>query len=99
MAAISTGIRLRSGNALLQLLQHLNLHRLRQGRIPLGVIFSFLITSPLVNEVAVAMFLGSFGVKVTAIYVISGFLLGTIGGMILGRFNLEPLLSDWVRNI
>ena len=45
------------------------------------------------------MFLGSFGVKVTAIYVISGFLLGTIGGMILGRFNLEPLLSDWVRNI
>lgn len=70
-----------------------------KGGIPLGVTFSFLITSPLVNEVAVAMFLGSFGVKVTAIYVISGILLGTIGGMILGRFNLEPLLSDWVRNI
>lgn len=70
-----------------------------KGGIPLGVTFSFLITSPLVNEVAVAMFLGSFGVKVTAIYVISGILLGTIGGMILGRFNLEPLLSDWVRSI
>lgn len=70
-----------------------------KGGIPLGVTFSFLITSPLVNEVAVAMFLGAFGVKVTVIYVISGILLGTIGGMILGRFNLEPLLSDWVRNI
>lgn len=70
-----------------------------KGGIPLGVTFSFLITSPLVNEVAVAMFLGSFGVKETAIYVISGILLGTIGGMILGRFNLEPLLSDWVRSI
>lgn len=39
-----------------------------KGGIPLGVTFAFLITSPLVNEVAVAMFLGSFGVKVTAIY-------------------------------
>lgn len=70
-----------------------------KGGIPLGVTFAFLITSPLVNEVAVAMFLGSFGMKVTVIYVLSGILLGVFGGMILGRFNLEPLLSDWVRNI
>ncbi len=70
-----------------------------KGGIPLGVTFSFLITSPMVNEVAVAMFLGSFGVKVTAIYVLSGILLGTIGGMILGRFNLEPLLTPWVRGL
>lgn len=40
--------------------------------IPLGVTFAFLITSPLVNEVAIAMFLGIFGLKVTAIYMISG---------------------------
>lgn len=46
-----------------------------KGGIPLGVTFAFLITSPLVNEVAVAMFLGTFGLKVTLIYVISGILL------------------------
>ncbi len=70
-----------------------------QGGIPLGVTFSFLITSPLVNEVAVAMFLGTFGIKITLIYVVSGILLGVIGGFVLGKFNLEPLLSDWVRKI
>tara|TARA_R110002049_G_scaffold307084_1_gene506735 strand:+ start:2394 stop:3368 length:975 start_codon:yes stop_codon:yes gene_type:complete len=70
-----------------------------QGGIPLGVTFSFLITSPLVNEVAVAMFLGMFGVKATLIYAISGILLGTLGGWIIGKFNLEPLLSDWVKKI
>ncbi len=70
-----------------------------KGGIPLGVTFAFLITSPLVNEVAVAMFLGSFGLKVTLIYVISGILLGVIGGFVLGRMNLSPYLSDWVRQI
>ena len=70
-----------------------------KGGIPLGVTFAFLITSPLVNEVAVAMFLGSFGLKVTLIYVISGILLGVIGGFVLGRMNLSPYLSDWVKQI
>lgn len=70
-----------------------------KGGIPLGVTFSFLITSPLVNEVAVAMFLGSFGLKVTLVYVVAGILLGTVGGMMLGRLHLEPLLSDWVFNL
>ena len=70
-----------------------------KGGIPLGVTFAFLITSPLVNEVAVAMFLGAFGVKITVIYVVSGILLGMVGGWILGRMKLEPLLSDWVKNI
>jgi len=70
-----------------------------QGGIPLGVTFSFLITSPLVNEVAIAMFLGMFGVKATLIYVFSGILLGTLGGLLLGKLNLEPLLSDWVKEI
>lgn len=69
------------------------------GGIPLGVTFSFLITSPLVNEVAVAMFLGSFGLKATIIYALSGILLGTVGGIILGRFKLERYLSDWVKQI
>lgn len=48
-----------------------------KGGIPLGVTLAFLITSPLVNEVAVAMFLGSFGLRATMIYVVSGILLGT----------------------
>jgi uncharacterized protein len=70
-----------------------------RGGIPLGVTFSFLITSPLVNEVAVAMFLGMFGLKATLVYAISGILLGTIGGWVLGKMNLEPLLSDWVKTL
>lgn len=70
-----------------------------KGGIPLGVTLAFLITSPLVNEVAVAMFLGTFGPRVTVIYVVSGILLGVIGGMVLGRFKLERYLSDWVKGI
>ena len=70
-----------------------------KGGIPLGVTLAFLITSPLVNEVAVAMFLGSFGVQATVIYVVSGILLGCIGGIILGRMHLEPYLSDWVKKV
>lgn len=70
-----------------------------KGGIPLGVTFAFLITSPLVNEVAVAMFLGAFGVKATLIYAVSGILLGTIGGFVLGRFRLEKYLSTWVKQI
>lgn len=70
-----------------------------QGGIPLGVTFSFLITSPLVNEVAIAMFIGMFGIKATIIYAASGILLGTIGGWLLGKLNLAPLLSDWVKKI
>ena len=70
-----------------------------KGGIPLGVTLAFLITSPLVNEVAVAMFLGSFGVQATVIYVVSGILLGCIGGIVLGRMHLEPYLSDWVKQV
>jgi uncharacterized membrane protein YraQ (UPF0718 family) len=69
------------------------------GGIPLGVTLSFLITSPLVNEVAVAMFLGLFGIKATLIYAVSGILLGTIGGFLLGKFKLDRYLSDWVKQI
>ncbi len=70
-----------------------------KGGIPLGVTLSFLITSPLVNEVAVALFLGAFGLKATLIYAGSGILLGTVGGMILGRFKLERYLSPWVQQV
>jgi uncharacterized membrane protein YraQ (UPF0718 family) len=70
-----------------------------RGGIPLGVTFAFLVTSPLVNEVAIGLFIGLFGWKVTLLYVISGILLGTISGMILQRLKLEHLLSDWVKEV
>jgi uncharacterized membrane protein YraQ (UPF0718 family) len=70
-----------------------------KGGIPLGVTFAFLITSPLVNEVAIAMFIGMFGLKATLIYALSGILLGMTGGIILGKLNLEKYLSTWVQNI
>lgn len=70
-----------------------------KGGIPLGVTFSFLVTSPLVNEVAIGLFIGLFGVKTTIIYVVSGVLLGTISGMILQRLNLERHLSPWVQQV
>ena len=70
-----------------------------KGGIPLGVTFAFLITSPLVNEVAVAMFLGTFGWRATIIYVVSGVLLGVIGGFLLSLFHLERFLSEWVLRI
>jgi len=70
-----------------------------KGGIPLGVTFAYLITSPLVNEVAIALFLGMFGLKITLIYVISGILLGMVAGFILGRLKLENWLTDWVLQI
>lgn len=70
-----------------------------RGGIPLGVTLTFLITSPLVNEVALALFLGLFGWKVTLIYGLSGIFIGSLVGIILGKLNLEPLLSEWTRNM
>lgn len=67
-----------------------------RGGIPLGVTFSFLITSPLVNEVAVAMFLSAFGLKITVIYTLTGILMGSIGGFILSRFPLHRLHTEWL---
>lgn len=70
-----------------------------KGGIPLGVTFSFLITSPLINEVAVAVFAGAFGWKITAVYISSGLFLGTIGGYVLGKMRLEKYLSPWVQKL
>ena len=70
-----------------------------RGGIPLGVTFSFLITSPLVNEVAIGLFVGLFGLKTTLIYMFSGILLGTISGFILQKLKLEKYLTPWVKNV
>ena len=60
--------------------------------IPLGVTFSFLITSPLINEYLVIVMLGFFGWKITLFYVLSGITIGVISGIILGRMGLEKYL-------
>jgi len=70
-----------------------------KGGIPLGVTLAFLISSPLVDAVSVAMFLGMFGWKVTIVYVVSGIVLSMIAGFILGKLKLELLLTDWVKKI
>jgi uncharacterized membrane protein YraQ (UPF0718 family) len=70
-----------------------------RGGIPLGVTFAFLITSPLVNEVAIGLFVGLFGVKTTIIYVVSGILLGTTSGIILQKLKLEFYLTPWVKDV
>lgn len=67
--------------------------------IPLGITFAFMITSPLVNEVAIAMFLGIFGIKTTLIYMWSGIFLWMVWGWILGKMRLEKYVEDFVWNI
>ena len=61
--------------------------------VPLGVTFSFLITSPLINEYLVVLMLGFFGWKITLAYVTSGIAIGVISGIILGKMNLEKYLE------
>jgi uncharacterized membrane protein YraQ (UPF0718 family) len=70
-----------------------------RGGIPLGVTFAFLVTSPLVNEVAVAVLIGSFGLRTTVIYIATGISLGVISGFMMDRLKLEHLLTDWVHKL
>jgi uncharacterized membrane protein YraQ (UPF0718 family) len=67
--------------------------------VPLGVTFSFLITSPLINEAAVAALWATIGFKATLIYVISGTLLGVFGGYIIGLLKMEKYVADFVYKI
>ena len=57
--------------------------------IPLGLTFAFLITSPLINEVAIVLFISAFGWKITALYITLGMLLGMIGGFLIGKMKME----------
>jgi len=64
--------------------------------VPLGVTFSFLISSPMVNEVAVVLLFGLFGWKVTAIYIGTGLLVAILGGLIIGKLKLEKWVEEYV---
>ncbi len=62
--------------------------------VPLGVTFSFLITSPLINEYLVILMAAEFGVPVTVAYVASGMFIGITAGAVLGRMKLERYLEE-----
>ena len=67
--------------------------------VPLGVTFSFLISSPMVNEVAVVLLWGLFGWKIALIYMGTGLLVAIIAGMIIGKLKLEKYVEEYVYKI
>lgn len=67
--------------------------------VPLGVTFSFLISAPMVNEVALTLLFAIFGWKVAGLYLGLGLLIAIISGWIIGRLNMENHLEDWVRDM
>ena len=70
-----------------------------QAGVPLGVTFSFLISAPMVNEVALTLLLGLFGWKVALLYLSLGLFIAIIAGWVIGRLKMEAYLEDWVRNM
>jgi uncharacterized protein len=67
--------------------------------VPLGVTFSYLVSAPMVNEVAAVLLLGLFGWKIALLYVFSGVIIAIITGVILGRMKLERWVEDYVWQI
>lgn len=70
-----------------------------QAGVPLGVTFSFLISAPMVNEVALTLLLGLFGWKVALLYLSLGLFIAIVAGWVIGRLKMEDYLEDWVRNM
>lgn len=64
--------------------------------VPLGVTFSFLISSPMVNEVALIMLWGLFGWKIAVIYVGTGLIVAIVAGIIIGKLKMENFVQDYV---
>jgi len=64
--------------------------------VPLGVTFSFLISSPMVNEVALIMLWGLFGWKIALIYIVTGLVVAIIAGIIIGKLKMERFVQDYV---
>ena len=67
--------------------------------VPLGVTFSFLISSPMVNEVAVVLLWGLFGWRIAAIYMGTGLIVAIVGGLIIGRLKVEKWVEEYVYTI
>lgn len=67
-----------------------------QAGVPLGVTFSFLISAPMINEVAVILLFGLFGWKVALIYVATGLVIAIFSGYVIGKLKLERHVENWV---
>jgi uncharacterized membrane protein YraQ (UPF0718 family) len=67
--------------------------------VPLGVTFSFLISAPMINEVALVLLFGLFGWKVAALYLVTGLSIAIVAGWIIGRLKLEQHVEPWVWQI
>jgi hypothetical protein len=67
--------------------------------IPIGVTFSFLIAAPMINEIAIVLLFGMFGLKVAAIYVFTGLVIAILTGWIIGRLHMERYIEDWVNEV
>jgi uncharacterized membrane protein YraQ (UPF0718 family) len=67
--------------------------------VPLGVTFSFLISAPMVNEVALVLLFGLVGWQVAVTYAAFGLIIAILAGWVIGRLHLEGWLQDWVRDI
>ena len=67
--------------------------------VPLGITFSFLIASPMVNEVAVIMLWGLLGWEIMLIYIVSGLIIAILGGYMIGKLKLERFVQDYVYEI
>ena len=67
--------------------------------VPLGVTFSFLISAPMVNEIALVLLYGLFGWKIAAIYLGTGLLIAMIAGWVIGKLRMERHLEEWVLKI
>ncbi|MCL4369309.1 MAG: permease [Chloroflexi bacterium] len=67
--------------------------------IPLGVTFSFLISSPMVNEVALVMLLGLFGWQIAGLYIGTGLVVAMTAGAVIGRLGMDGYLQDWVYQV
>ncbi len=70
-----------------------------EGGVPLGLTFSFLITSPIVNEAAFAILLAAFGWKIALIYVVTGVIVGVTGGLIIDKLKMEKYVEEYVYEI
>lgn len=64
--------------------------------VPLGVTFAFLVSAPMVNEIALALLYGLFGWKVAAIYTTTGLVIAMLSGWMIGRLGMEGYVEDWV---
>ena len=70
-----------------------------QAGVPLGVTFSFLISAPMINEVALGLLFGLFGWKIAALYLGLGLVVAIVAGLVIGKLGMERHLEDWVQAI